>query len=166
MYPSSTFIYSIDVFDYQLWKSIFEKRVSVIVLMLFQLKKNKSQKPIYFEKMHKRPCRHLDKWISSKILQRTLLRGGDCNLGWSWKKISLQCPELGLWAIPGETGLVWEKQTSGGDRRAEADTPRLWQTSASTLLYSFHYLRSSSWWTWPKKLFSSPIQVLMCHFSI
>ena len=41
----------------------------------------------------------------SKILQRTLLRGGDCNLGWSWKKISLQCPELGLWTIPGETGL-------------------------------------------------------------
>ena len=53
----------------------------------------------------------------SKILQRTLLRGGDCNLGWSWKKISLQCPELGLWTIPGETGLresdcrSWHSQT-------------------------------------------------------
>ena len=85
----------------------------------------KSQKNIKFKEVKEAEVNTSMNGKIFKILQRTLLRGGDCNLGWSWKKFSLQCPELGLWTIPGETGLGWETQTSRGDRRAKADTHTL-----------------------------------------
>ena len=100
-----------------------------------------------------------------KILQRTLLRGGDCNLGWSWKKFSLQCPELGLWTIPGETGLDWETHRPAeetGELKLTLTDFDKHQRQLYCTVSSFELLVDRT-----KEAFSSSTQlVLMCNFSI